>query len=109
MRGGDVAATPVKGTEHAALKQARLVAAQIMQSKLLTALVVFLITLLLLICLNPPMAQQSLSEDERVAGKSAQRSWKKIMVWSLLVFAVALLTPVAVSYLPPASAAAAES
>ena len=91
--------TPSTG-KLTSLKQARVVAGQILGSKLLTALVVALFTLLLLLCINPPMAQQTLSEDERAAGKRAPRSLKKIMVWSLLVFAVTLLMPVAASYWP---------
>lgn len=103
--GGTASPPPPPGA--VSLKQARMVAAQIMGSKILTALVVFLFTLLLLICINPPMAQQCLTEEERAAGKAAPRSWKKIMVWSLLVFGVALLMPVAASYWPSTTAASA--
>jgi hypothetical protein len=80
--------------------QVRKAAGQIIQSKVLTALMVFLITVLLLVCINPPMAQQSVSDDERAAGVKAKRSWKKIMVWSLLICTLALVLPVAVSYFP---------
>lgn len=84
------------------LQQAKAIAGQIVQSKVLTALVVFLFTMLLLIVLNPPMAQETLSEEQKAAGKKAGRSWKKIMVWSLLVLAITLIVPVAVSYIPAA-------
>ena len=76
---------------------------KVIESKVLTALVVFLVTVLLLVCINPPMAQEALSPEDLQQGVQAARSWKKIMVWSLLVFAIALLLPVAANYWRPAA------
>lgn len=90
-------------TPAAVRAQVKKAATQIIQSKVLTALMVFLITVLLLVCINPPMAQQSVSEDERAAGVRAKRSWKKIMVWSLLICVLALVLPVAAGFLPTGS------
>jgi hypothetical protein len=85
----------------AARAQVRKAASQIVQSKVLTALMVFLITVLLLVCINPPMAQDAVSDTDKAAGlRKGKRSVKKIMVWSLLVFTLALTLPVAASYLP---------
>ena len=85
----------------AARAQVRKAASHIVQSKVLTALMVFLITVLLLVCINPPMAQDSVSEEDKAAGRTkGKRSMKKIMVWSLLVFTLALILPVAATYLP---------
>lgn len=80
-------------------------ARQIIQSKVLTALMVFLVTVLLLICLNPPMAQEPLTDEQRQANMKPRRSWKKIMMWSLLIFTLALILPVAAGYLPAGSGA----
>lgn len=87
-------------TPAAVRAQVKKAATQIIQSKVLTALMVFLITVLLLVCINPPMAQQGVSDDERAAGVRAKRSWKKIMVWSLLICVLALVLPVAAGFLP---------
>ena len=88
----------------AARAQVRKAASQIVQSKVLTALMVFLITVLLLVCINPPMAQDAVTQEDKAAGRSrGKRSAKKIMVWSLLVFTLALILPVAASYLPARS------
>lgn len=81
--------------------QAKQVASKIIQSKVLTALIVFLVTVLLLIAVNPPMAQEPRSDEQVAAGERGARSWRKILVWSLLVFALALLVPVAVSFCKP--------
>jgi hypothetical protein len=75
--------------------QARQVASRVIQSKVLTALIVFLFTVLLLVVFNPPMAQQPCDPEDT---SPRRRSWKKIMVWSALVFALALLLPVAASF-----------
>lgn len=84
-------------------QQARHVALKVIESKVLTALIVFLVTVLLLVCINPPMAQEALSPEELQQGVQAARSWKKIMVWSALVFVVALLLPVAAGHWRSAS------
>lgn len=101
LHGGDGNNTRVQAVKQ----QARQVATKVIESKLLTALVVFLVTILMLVCINPPMAQQQLSPEELQDGVQAARSWKKIMVWSLLVFVVALLLPVAAGYWRPAAVA----
>lgn len=84
-------------------QQARRVAVKVIESKVLTALVVFLATVLMLVCINPPMAQEELSAEELQEGVQAARSWKKIMVWSALVFVVALLLPVVAGYWRPSA------
>lgn len=107
----DAAAAPAKPVVDVAAARARVrkAASQIVQSKVLTALMVFLITVLLLVCINPPMAQEAVSDEDKAAGVKAKRSVKKILVWSLLVFTFALILPVAASYLPrPAASASPE-
>lgn len=102
LGGGEAA--PAKWQQVQAVKQqARQVAVKVIESKVLTALVVFLVTVLMLVCINPPMAQEALSPEELQQGVQAARSWKKIMVWSALVFVVALLLPVAAGYWRPAA------
>ena len=67
-------------------QQAQKVCKTVIESKILVSIMVFLCTMLLLICLNPPMAQEQDSATK-------QRSWKKIMVWSSLAMVLALLLP----------------
>ena len=67
-------------------EQAQKVCKTVIESKILVSIMVFLCTMLLLICLNPPMAQEQDSTTK-------QRSWKKIMVWSSLAMVLALLLP----------------
>ena len=67
-------------------EQAQKVCKTMIESKILVSIMVFLCTMLLLICLNPPMAQEQDSTTK-------QRSWKKIMVWSSLAMVLALLLP----------------
>lgn len=64
-----------------------------LQSRMLVAVVVMLFTMVLLLILNPPMAQQPLSEMDKKTGKKSKRSWKKILLWSSLPAALALLLP----------------
>ena len=71
----------IKTKEHA-----QKVCKTVIESKILVSIMVFLCTMLLLICLNPPMAQEQDSTTK-------QRSWKKIMVWSSLAMFLALLLP----------------
>lgn len=92
-----------RGNVQAVKQQAKQVAMKVIESKVLTALVVFLVTVLMLVCINPPMAQQQLTAEELQGGVQAARSWKKIMVWSLLVFVIALLMPLAAGYWRPAA------
>lgn len=68
--------------------QAQKVGCLIMESRLLVAILVFFMTMIMLLILNPPMAQE-LGED----GIESRRSWKKIMVWSTLALVLAILLP----------------
>ena len=94
LSGGDdhvtTAATKPKPTMTEKLlktkQQAQKVCKTVIESKILVSIMVFLCTMLLLICLNPPMAQEQDSATK-------QRSWKKIMVWSSLAMVLALLLP----------------
>jgi hypothetical protein len=65
--------------------QAKQGVARVVQSKLLTAIMVFLFTMVALLVSNPPMARDP--HDPR------QRSWGKMTTWSLLAFAAALALP----------------
>lgn len=65
--------------------QAKRGVGRVVQSKLLTALMVFLFTMVALLLANPPMARDP--HDPR------QRSWKKMVIWSSLAFASALALP----------------
>lgn len=80
------------------LTQAKKVGSVLIQSKILVSLLVFLCTALLLIFLNPPMAQQ-LDGDGRDGGGDVPpvpiRSWRKIMVWSSIAAIFALVLPYA--------------
>lgn len=77
----------------AKMKQAKDTVLKALQSRLLVAVVVMLFTMALLLILNPPMAQQPLSEVEKKSGKKCKRSWKKILLWSSLPASLALLLP----------------
>lgn len=77
----------------AKLKQAKDTVLKALQSRLLVAVVVMLFTMMLLLILNPPMAQQPLCEADKKNGKKCKRSWKKILLWSSLPAALALLLP----------------
>lgn len=77
----------------AKMKQAKDTVLKALQSRMLVAVVVMLFTMVLLIALNPPMAQQPLSEADKQAGKKCKRSWKKILLWSSLPASLALLLP----------------
>lgn len=100
LRAGAANATGATATLEQVKAQARQVASRVIQSKVLTALIVFLFTILLLVVFNPPMAQQPSDPDDTSARR---RSWKKIMVWSALVFVLALLLPAAASFCSSAS------
>lgn len=82
------------------IKQAKKIGTTVLQSKVVVSIFVFFLTMLLLICLNPPMAQttqEMLVENEQTGLESIEvvtkRSWKKIIIWSCLTFALALLLP----------------
>ena len=68
--------------------------ANLLQYKLVVLLLVFVLTGVLLMAINPPMVQD---ESE---GKS-KRSPKKIFVWSALSALLAFLIPVGVSHFKP--------
>jgi hypothetical protein len=86
-------AAVVSQDSKAKLKQAKDTVLKALQSRMLVAVVVMLFTMVLLIALNPPMAQQPLSEADKKDGKKCKRSWKKILLWSSLPAALALLLP----------------
>ena len=65
--------------------QARRGVSRVIQSKVLTAIMVFLFTMVALLFVNPPMARDP--HDPRV------RSWRKMVTWSFLAFAAALALP----------------
>lgn len=82
------------------IKQAKKIGTTVLQSKVVVSIFVFFLTMLLLICLNPPMAQtthEMLVENEQTGLESIEvvnrRSWKKIIIWSCLTFVLALLLP----------------
>ena len=86
---------PVADTKFAdkfgtTVTRAKQIGGVIIQSKLLVAVLVFLSTALLLILLNPPMAQE-IPDGESAAIN--QRSWRKIMIWSSLACVFALILP----------------
>ena len=68
--------------------------ANLLQYKLVVLLLVFILTGVLLMAINPPMVQ------EESDGKS-KRSPKKIFVWSALSALLAFLIPVGVSHFKP--------
>lgn len=75
-------------TAQTALKNAKAVCDKMAQSRILVSLLVFLTTIILLLAINPPMAQTTPSE-----GESPRRSWKKITVWSTIAMLLALILP----------------
>lgn len=67
-----------------------------LQSRILVAVLVFLSTIVLLLCLNPPMAQDvggGGGDGDDGGDGEARRSWSKIMVWASLTFVLALALP----------------
>jgi hypothetical protein len=82
------------------LEQAKKLGSTALQSKLVVSFFVFFLTMMLLICLNPPMARTSeeiMVENGETGVSSVEiitrRSWKKIVIWSSLTFVLALLLP----------------
>ena len=67
----------------------RSLAKRAIESKFAVALIVFVFTMGLLLALNPPMAQKPSADP----GAPPARSVKKIVVWSSLAGAAALLVP----------------
>lgn len=68
------------------VNKVRDVCQQIMGSKVAIVCIVFLITFIMLCAINPPMAQTSNDPNPN-------RSWKKIMTWSLLAALTTLVIP----------------
>lgn len=77
-----------KASAQAALNSAKAVCNKVAQSRILVSLLVFLTTVILLLVINPPMAQEPASP-----GESPKRSWKKISVWSTIAMLLALILP----------------
>ena len=80
------------------VSQMKTMSATVLQSRLLVSVLVFLSTILLLLFLNPPMAQELEPVDVDGDGDGAgegrtRRSWTKIMVWASLAFVLALMLP----------------
>lgn len=73
--------------------RAKQIGGVIIRSKLLVAVLVFLSTALLLILLNPPMAQETPPDGDGDGALIKQRSWRKIMIWSSLACVFALILP----------------
>lgn len=70
------------------MKNAKAVCDKVAQSRILVSLLVFLTTVILLLIINPPMAQEPASP-----GETPRRSWKKISVWSTIAMLLALILP----------------
>jgi hypothetical protein len=70
-----------------------------LESRAIVAFVVFALTAVLLVAINPPIAQQK-TADGKMTGN---RSWQKIFVWSLLVGVLAFILPYGASFVGKAS------
>ena len=75
------------------VQNAKAVCNKVAQSRILVSLLVFLVTIILLISLNPPMAQES--DTDVPPGQTPARSWKKITVWATIAMLMALILPFA--------------
>lgn len=80
------------------MSQMKTMSETVLQSRLVVSVLVFLSTILLLLFLNPPMAQELEPVDVDVDGNGdgivrTRRSWTKIMVWASLAFVLALMLP----------------
>ncbi len=71
------------------LETAKVAWNKVIQSKVLVSLLVFLFTMVLLIALNPPMAQEPATPDN----PKPRRSWKKITIWAVIPALLTLLLP----------------
>lgn len=90
LKGGDAqVSSPAQNTTvQTAMKNAKAVCDKVAQSRILVSLLVFLTTVILLLIINPPMAQEPASP-----GETPRRSWKKISVWSTIAMLLALILP----------------
>ena len=86
------ALAPTESKTKQLVTNAKAVCDKIMKSRILVSLVVFLTTTILLLVINPPMAQEPRAPDAPPDQRAA-RSWKKIMVWSTLAMLMALVLP----------------
>lgn len=86
------APAPTESKTKQLVNNAKAVCDKIMKSRILVSLVVFLTTTILLLVINPPMAQEPRAADAPPDQRAA-RSWKKIMVWSTLAMLMALVLP----------------
>jgi hypothetical protein len=88
--GGGATPSSPKGTGmKEQLQSAKVAWNKVIQSKVLVSLLVFLFTMLILIALNPPMAQEPATPDN----PKGRRSWKKITIWSVIPALLTLLLP----------------
>lgn len=64
---------------------------KVIESRIMVSLLVFVFTILLLFTINPPMAQEPYSDENK--NKKGMRSWKKIITWSTIAWLLSLILP----------------